>query len=138
MENVGLIRFSKSEFQLYKFLYIFEFLKTYFQEKKCSWSILNLYFECFTHTYLSAYLNVLRHGLRCPDAFVFTMIFPVEFTLNCLNCSVPGWWWLVVGGGWWLLVVVGGSWWWYIVGGGGGRDIRFSNSDVPVSYFSAY
>ena len=21
---------------------------------------------------------------------------------------------------------------------GGGRDIRFSNSDVPVSYFSAY
>ena len=67
------------------------------------------------------------------------MIFPVEFTLNCLNCSVPGWWWLVVGGGWWLLVVVGGSWWWYIVGGGGGgRDIRFSNSDVPVSYFSAY
>ena len=25
-----------------------------------------------------------------------------------------------------------------VVGGGGGRDIRFSNSDVPVSCCSAY
>ena len=37
-------------------------------------------------------------------------------------------------------MAVGGCWWWLVVvgGGGGGRDIRFSNSDVPVSYFSAY
>ena len=124
--------FQNLNFSCINFCTFLFFLKTYFQRKKRgSLGILNLYFECFPHTYLSAYLNVLRRGLRCPDAFVFTMIFPVEFTLNCLNCSVPGWWWLVVGGGWWLLVTVGG-------GGGGGRDIRFSNSDVPISYFSAY
>ena len=36
-------------------------------------------------------------------------------------------------------MAVGGCWWWLVVvGGGGGRDIRFSNSDVSVSYSSAY
>ena len=36
-------------------------------------------------------------------------------------------------------MAVGGCWWWLVVvGGGGGRDIRFSNSDVPVSCCSAY